>query len=281
MAACPPGKVVAFDFARIDKDHTDASNIIYTMGDALLYCPNESCKRELNFLPTGRVGSLGNRFKAQRRHPTFNFLEYVCRNCSRFQKTFALLTFSTVEKPNFPTEAMKIGEYPGFGPPVRSNIYKLVGRDRDMFLVGWSAERQGMGIGAFAYYRRVIENQKVAILTEIQKAVQTLQPTSSLIGELEAAKGETQFTRAIDSIKHTLPDALFIEGQNPLTMIHTALSKGIHELPDDECLLLAKAVRTLLVELSDRITQIRKDNSEVRSALSALMATNAKKGEGV
>ena len=41
---------------------------------------------------------------------------------------------------------------------------KLVGPDRDDFLKGRRCENQGLGVGAFIYYRRVVENQKNRIL---------------------------------------------------------------------------------------------------------------------
>jgi hypothetical protein len=38
--------------------------------------------------------------------------------------------------------------------------------------MGRRAENQGMGIGAFAYYRRVVENQKNRIIAEIKRVAE-------------------------------------------------------------------------------------------------------------
>jgi len=48
-------------------------------------------------------------------------------------------------------------------------VITLIGPDREIFLRGRRAENQGLGIGAFAYYRRVVENQKGRIITQIGK----------------------------------------------------------------------------------------------------------------
>ena len=53
---------------------------------------------------------------------------------------------------------------------------------------------------------------------------------------------------AIEAVRHGLPQALYIEGHNPLTLLHSALSEGLHELPDDECLKMAADIRLVITE---------------------------------
>ena len=67
-----------------------------------------------------------------------------------------------------------------------------------------------------------------------------------------------------------LPQVLLINGQNPLTLLHSALSEGLHAKTDEHCLVLAHAVRVVLTELSDRLSQALKDEAELRSAISLL-----------
>jgi len=86
------------------------------------------------------------------------FIEYACRNCGGTFKTFAL---SVQRKASSNAgEAFKYGEQPQFGPPTPARVISLIGPDRELFLQGRRAENQGFGIGSFAYYRRVVENQK-------------------------------------------------------------------------------------------------------------------------
>src|SRR5690606_22181448 len=97
---------------------------------------------------------------------TRGFLTYACRNCTKTQRTYALL-LSPGEGMEKSGVACKIGEWPPFGPPTPSRVISMVGPDRDLFLKGRLAENMGLGVGAFAYYRRVVENQRSRLLDEI------------------------------------------------------------------------------------------------------------------
>jgi len=48
-----------------------------------------------------------------------------------------------------------------------------------------------MGIGAFAYYRRVVENQKEKLIGEIIRAAEAVGGLQELVAELRAAQDET------------------------------------------------------------------------------------------
>lgn len=104
-----------------------------------------------------------------------------------------------------------------------------------------------MGIGAFVYYRRVIENQKDRIFAELIRVISTVSPDDPVLSDLEAARKETRFTAAVEEIKHALPQSLFINGHNPLTLLHAALSEGVHNHTDAQCLELARACYGLVL----------------------------------
>ncbi len=165
----------------------------------------------------------------------------------------------------------KFGEYPPYGSPVPSRLIKLIGPDRDIFLKGRRCENQGLGIGAFAYYRRVVENQKNRILEEIVKVSEKIEASQDKINTLRKAINETQFSTALKMTRDVMPDSLLINGQNPMLLLHGALSQGVHELPDEECLELASTVRLVLGELSERLFILLKDKAELTKAISTLM----------
>jgi hypothetical protein len=167
--------------------------------------------------------------------------------------------------------AIKFGEDPAYGPPTPARLIKIIGEDRDIFLKGRRCENQGLGIGAFAYYRRVIENQKNRIIDQIIEVSRRVSATENAIALLEAAKEETQFSRAIESVKDVLPQSLLISGHNPLTLLHSALSEGLHAHSDEQCLGLAQSIRIVLAELSERIGQALKDETELKTAVSRLL----------
>lgn len=206
---------------------------------------------------------------------TFFFLTYKCSNCQRVTKKFSVAAVRDVGASS--GTALKIGEIPPFGPNTPARLIKLVGPDRELFLQGRRCENQGLGIGAFVYYRRVLENQKNRILSEILKVATRLGASGAAIAELEAALKEDQFSKALDGVKHGIPQTLLINGQNPLLLLHDALSDGVHGRTDAECLELATSVRVILVELADRLSQALKDEVEINTALERLAAIRSKR----
>lgn len=96
------------------------------------------------------------------------FMNCRCRNCERSYKTFALV-LRRQDSSSLNGTAKKFGEEPTFGPIVPARVIRLIERDRDIFLKGRRAESQGMGIGAFAYYRRVVENEKFIFFQKLPR----------------------------------------------------------------------------------------------------------------
>lgn len=120
------------------------------------------------------------------------------------------------------------------------------------------------------YYRRVVENQKNRIFDEIIRVSHHLSADEQLAKELEAAKQEVQFTKAVEAIKHALPRQLLVNGHNPLLLLHSALSSGVHELSDEECLELASSIRIVLIEFAERLSLAMKDEVELNEAVNRL-----------
>jgi hypothetical protein len=200
------------------------------------------------------------------------FVSYFCRNCRACAKTYAILARKDA---NGVATIFKYGEVPAFGPPLPSKLIELIRPEWDYFQKGRRAENQGLGIGSFAYYRRVIDSQKNRILDEIIRAANKLGAASEVIEELEQAKRETQFTKAIEGVKHALPPGLWIEGANPLTLVYSALSIGLHGESDAECLAAATDVRIVMTELAERLVSVLKDDNELKNAVARLARHNS------
>ncbi|MDY0122348.1 MAG: hypothetical protein RBR54_10445 [Sulfurimonas sp.] len=200
----------------------------------------------------------------------FFYLTYRCSNCQKTEKTFSLAA-KVIDNGEEKGESYKFGELPAYGPPIPPKLMKLIGPDRDEFLKGRRCENQGLGVGSFIYYRRVVENQKDRILGEIIKVANKIGTSKTNIEILEKAIEETQFTKALDMAKGAIPESLLINGHSPIKLLHSALSEGVHALTDEQCLEMASSVRVVLGELSERLAQALKDEAELTKALSSLM----------
>ncbi|MHC4269875.1 MAG: hypothetical protein ACYSTS_15610 [Planctomycetota bacterium] len=230
-----------------------------------LYCANDECEGDRTF---EGIYTLDRQLLSM--GTSNHYLTYKCQNCKSSVKIFAIRLILT-EAGTDNAEVFKYGEYPQFGPPIPPRALTLIGSDRDLFLTGRRAENQGMGIGAFAYYRRVVENQKDRIFDAVIKVTNKISPDDPIIEELKQAKGEVQFTKAVGEIKHGLPSSLQINGQNPLTLLHSALSEGMHDHDDKECLELAGAIRNVLFEFADKLSQALKEDKELSDSVSKLI----------
>lgn len=201
------------------------------------------------------------------------FVHYTCRNCGTGQKTYALelVNFGFDDTFDKPVQLRKFGESPPFGSYVPPQVSSLIGSERDYYFKGLRAESQSMGIAAFAYYRRVVENKKAAIFDQIIRVSDLLNAEPALLEELRLAKDEQQFTKAVELVKHAIPQALMIQGHNPLTLLHSALSEGLHGHSDAECLELAASIRAVLHELVERVANALKDEKELSQAVAKLL----------
>jgi len=260
----PPGKYYRIKEIPKEEIYYKSIRYIFNLPELVLYCDGENCKREMNY--TIRYS---NFTIDDKEGYNLDYAKYTCKNCEQRVKIFSLVALLKGDKSE--AEFCKIGELPPFGPPTPSKLIELIGPDKEYFLLGRRCENQGLGIGAFTYYRRVVENQKNRIFDRIIDVANKVSIKNEVIQELELAKKEIQFKTGIEKVKHALPESLLIDGHNPLTLLHKALSEGVHDKSDEECLELASSIRVILGELSQRAALVLKEDVEVKSALSKLM----------
>ena len=211
-----------------------------------LYCPSERCDGLRWFK------AFNNRLKLIGFGRDEAFIRYRCRNCGQTSKVYAV--FFNQKLDTEPLLAYKFGEYPAFGPELPARLQKLLKSDAELFRKGWNAERLGFGIAAVTYYRRVIENHKQQIFDKIIEVAKDENFDPQKIEELEKARDDNSFSRSLEAVKDAIPPSLKIMGgHNPLSMLHSSLSDGVHNLSDEECLKMAQEARATLVALADRI----------------------------
>lgn len=268
LESIPPNQLIAISDLASSEWHPDHARSVDQLRtpDLQLHCPNDACNGTRFFrCVTQRKPVLPNKDFA------FSYLRYFCSNCQKTQKTFSIAAKVDAEG-SASGQAYKFGELPPFGPPTPARLITLIGPDRDEFLKGRRCENQGLGVGAFIYYRRVVENQKGRILAEIAKVATKLGAGPEHLKALQNAIEETQFSRALSMAKDAIPQSLLINGHNPMVLLHGALSEGVHGRSDEECLEIAGSVRVVLAELSERLAQALKDEAELSKALSTLMS---------
>ena len=277
LEGTPPNQVIRISDLSIWKEnsHGRYSYAMHTP-EIQLHCGDEKCNGVRFFRCISEdEGISEEEVIAERGVYRFLYVTYRCSNCQDSKKYFSLAaSLDAASKPHgeyYRGKCYKFGELPIYGPPVSSKLITLIGPDRDAFLKGRTCENQGLGVAAFIYYRRVVENQKHRILGEIIKVSTRIGVPEDNIEKLKSAVTETQFSKALDMAKDAIPESLLINGHSPISLLHSALSEGVHSLTDAECLELAGSVRVVLGELSDRLSQALKDEAVLTKALATLM----------
>jgi hypothetical protein len=244
------------------------------MPEVMLYCPSAQCDKDMSFDPLDEEITLGGSDAVNR----IAFVRYKCRHCKVTLKTYALRVKSSGGKPAT-VHAMKFGEDPpSIGPTPRS-LKDLLGDQWELFLQGRRAEIAGLGIGAFAYYRRVVEHVWQRVLLRLQ-SVAGLEGSAERTQALNAAKEEKWFTRSMELAKEFVPPSLFVNGHNPFQRLYDACGDAIHEYTDAECLARARVIRLVLGRFAERAKAVLAEDAELSAAVGALANLGSKDTNG-
>ena len=231
-----------------------------------LYC--EKCRGMRNF---GGHWQHGPNCRDDRIHN--DFLVYTCKDCDEGRKTFCVATQAVDSYGN--GCATKIGEIPELHVGVPESLRPLLGDSFSLLVKGLRCEKRSLGIGAFTYYRRVVEGQKSSFIREILKVAEKLGAPKHVEEKLRQAACERQFTRAVDLVKDAIPESLLVDSHNPVKLLHQALSIGVHSETDENCLRLAHNIRMVLADLSERINLALREQTDLRAAVADLLDFNA------
>jgi hypothetical protein len=203
------------------------------------------------------------------------FLLYTCRDCGRSRKTFALILVANLTATSQVLTAMKVGEFPPFGSHLAKRLANLLSdTDLELYRKGLRSEREGLGIGAAAYFRRVVDNQWKALVKKLRDAAARLGASAEELKVFDEAFTQQQFSTAVDMLKDAIPAKLLIlDGLNPLTLLYRPLSVQLHELTDEQCLQQAADIRVVLNETFDNISRVLKDDETLKAAVTRLQGS--------
>lgn len=231
-----------------------------------MFC--ENCKSEQTF-------QMINRYKwdepdymaVQKIFETFSL--YECAACG-WHRAF-LLHFDIIN-----SKVMKIGQYPSWSININKELAKVLGEDEKIYKNGLICESQGYGIGAYAYYRRIIESI-IDLLLDMIPDLLNAEDKETYEMVLAKTKHEINASDKIALVKDLLPPSLRPGGANPLSILHQTLSEGLHAKTDDECLELAGNVRLVLTYLVEQIAISRESNKRFTEGMKKLLGRKAAK----
>jgi hypothetical protein len=150
------------------------------------------------------------------------------------------------------------------------NLEMTLGRHAKTFRKGLVCESQGYGIGAFAYFRRITEEIIDELLDSITDLIE-IENKEKYLSALAATKKTKVTQEKIDLVKDMLPNILRPNGLNPLGVLHSELSEGIHANTDEACLENANHIKSILTFLINQIIVSRDASKQFTSGMKALL----------
>jgi hypothetical protein len=189
---------------------------------------------------------------------------FLCANCRQFGYGFMVHVSDDGQK------IEKVDQFPPWSIEPDAYVKEAVGDHLEHYKRGLICESQGYGIGAYAYYRRIVEWVIDGLLDDIGKMMDGMPDHDEYVSKLTEVKGDHQASNKIDVVKELLPAVLRPGGVNPLALIYDALSQGIHCESDDDCLELGRLLRESLVFLQETVTRHRKGATEFLANIEAI-----------
>jgi len=195
-----------------------------------------------------------------------------CQFCS-FPMAFFLNVFSQTPRSNgagFPTIFIrKIGQWPAIERKPTAEVHNYLTReDRELYGKALDNLAFGYGIGAYAYLRRIVENEIKRLVKDISDL--EYDGADKVKEAWEAYQSNHQMNTLIDSISPMLPSSLKEIGGNPIRTLYQQTSGGIHEFPEEECLEKAMDIDKLLQYTIKRIYSMKQEFKEAREAINRL-----------
>lgn len=195
----------------------------------------------------------------------YNYFQYYsgyCQYCNSYKVDF-LIHIETNPKC---VQLSKVGQYPAFSIKPDAELYRwLSGEDKAFYDKAILCKSQNYGIGAYAYLRRIVQNEIVRIVEDLSK-IDTAD--SDKIKDLLATYNtDRQMEKLITGVSDYMPKSFENLEDNPMKFLYHELSGGIHAYSEDECFDKAAALDTVLKFVIKKINEENSDLKQVREAL--------------
>ncbi|NYT33911.1 hypothetical protein [Rhizobium sp. WYCCWR 11128] len=194
---------------------------------------------------------------------------YGCAGCNRQIRHFDIHISEDL------SSVTKVGQFPPWDIQGNKQVERLLGDHRSYLRKGLICEGQGYGIGAFAYYRRIVEETIDGLLDEIPQLL-----GGAELEQFSDALAKTKTTRVtaekIEIIKDLIPPVLRPDGMNPLRLLHETLSEGLHAQSDSDCMANAETIREILTFLANQIAAAAEAKKSFTSGMRALLEKKSK-----
>ena len=210
-----------------------------------MFCDNALCNKETWWQARDTEVRFGNMF--------INRASYTCKNCESNQ-FYYLFVWQEKDKGTSGL-FMNVGQYPPLPINPSADLTKALGKeDAELYKKALISANFSHGIGAVAYFRRVLENKINLLLDLIGEAAKNADISDKLLKELEAVKSGRVVEDRIAFAAKLLPAHLKPGGHNPLDKLYAMASAGLHGESDEDCLTIFAEGRFVFEYLFKNLT---------------------------
>jgi len=246
-------------------------------------CP--ICKSQQTFNMTNNYQEEDDKNKTGRSSPIFQSfqLNYLCSSCKSYVYEFFVEFGVTRKKDKDGNEkwsngwVRKIGQRPEWSIEIDSQVQKFLSEENlELFKKGLICESQSYGIGAYSYYRRIVESIIADLLKEIEDLIPEGEEKKEYLTAVEKTKKENIVANKISLVKDLIPEFLLIDNVNPLAVLYGSVSDGLHNRTDEECLNLAETIRECLSFLITQIYSNKNSKKQFTDRIKTLLKEKIK-----
>jgi hypothetical protein len=193
-----------------------------------------------------------------------------------------LVEFGPADGPNGGIQwARKVGQFPPWQLEVEKDLGKALGENSlGFYEKGRACENEGFGVGALAYFRRIVEDL-VRTMLAAKEARLAGTEQDAFKAAADRVRSEWSGSEAIDLVKDDLPPEARPGGANPLGILYADLSEGLHTKTEEDCAALAGELRELLAGLFLQLLRTRESRDFSAKVNAAQKRRSAPRGEGI
>jgi hypothetical protein len=288
-------KLILENFSGMNSDYSNPYDLVEATFE--YHCENEESKRtfELDLDPEtkdlyGKMTSgiiLGQNIVDKKLNYTVKVIG-KCKSCKEYNVFFLLNIFTNnpiIKNENYRAQ-LSINqisiEYEntnvyikktGASPQIKVLPNKIISKYFKKETSGWyfkgiNALNENYGIGAFAYFRRIIEFELINIINDIKSLPDSHKVEIQKL--LDKHNENPKVSTIYDNIFKHLPNSLKILGDNPIKILYNQTSEGLHSLGEKECLEKAEKILKLLDFVIIKINEEKSEIKQLRETIKGL-----------
>lgn len=219
-------------------------------------------------------------------------LKYRCVHCND-QETVFFVFVQRTKPPQRPltqpgpvvdsithVRALKIGQWPAWSVTPPKKLAKALGADVELYKKGAICLGQGYGVGAVAYFRRLVESQTGALLGLLEEGARA-ESDQAALDKIAAAKSSREASERLKLAAEAVPSNLRPGGTNPLATLYGLFSAGLHgDANEEECVEIAALLKDSIDHLFVNLRRSLDEAANYRASLTKAqeLAQRLKKG---